>query len=76
MKIEKSVTEILSLLEESNPNGKFERVPVFFGVESIIGGNIPISELIIPKDFCHCGNRIKEANSDKLAGFLYQQTEY
>ena len=29
MKIEKSVTEILSLLEESNPNGKFERVPVF-----------------------------------------------
>ena len=76
MKIEKSVTETLSLLEKSNPNGKFERVPVLFGVESIIGGNIPISELIIPEGFCRCGNRIKEANSDKFAVCLYQQTKY
>ena len=71
-----SIEEMVELLKTLNPDTFFRVVPVFFGAEKIIEGNIPIEKLKLPEDFYYSSDQIRR-NTDihYLDGFYYKVKE-
>lgn len=66
------IEEMVEMLRDLNPHAFFRIVPVLFGAEKFIEGNLPIEKLKLPEGCHYDSDRIMQAgNIYSIDGFFY-----
>lgn len=67
-----NIDEMVEELRQLNPGAFIREVPVLFGSEKYIKGNVPIEQLKLPKGVHYNSDRImQEADVSLIDGFFY-----